>query len=219
MTAQSQENQVQPQETKPTDKELNFRNLEAKYQRELERERAARIEAERIAQESKKQSVDDDDDDSEPYVDHKKLAKKLDKFGEKTRQMAQSEVQKEVQKAIQQERQSNWLKQNPDFQEVMQFAEKLAQKDPDLAESILEMPEGFERQKLVYKSIKGMGLHKPEVKTPSIQEKVDANRRGPYYQPSSVGTAPYSSSGDFSASGQKSAYDKMQELKNRLRLG
>lgn len=219
MTAQSQENQAQPQEVKPTDKELNFRNLEAKYQRELERERAARIEAERIAQESRKQTLDDDDDDSEPYVDHKKLAKKLDKFGEKTRQMAQSEVQKEVQKAIQQERQSNWLKQNPDFQEVMQYAEKLAQKDPELAESILEMPEGFERQKLVYKSIKGMGLHKPEAKAPSIQEKVDANRRGPYYQPSNVGTSPYSSGGDFSQNGQKAAYEKMKELKARLRLG
>ena len=219
MTANTQENQVQPPESKPSDKELNFRNLEARYQRELEKERSARIEAERLVQESRKNSVDDDDDESEPYVDHKKLAKKLNKFGEQTRQIAQSEVQKEVQKAIQQERQSNWLKQNSDFQEVMQYAEVLAQRNPDLAESILEMPEGFERQKLVYKNIKAMGIHKPEVKAPSIQEKVDANRRGPFYQPSSAGTSPYSSGGDFSQSGQKAAFDKMQELKNRLRLG
>lgn len=220
MSSPTQENQVQPVDTKQNDKELNFRNLEAKYQRELEKERSARQEAERLVHESKQKQVqDDDDDDGEPYVDHKKLAKKLDKFGEKTRQITQSEVQKAVSVAIQQERQSNWLKSNPDFHEVMQYAENLAKKDPDLAETILEMPEGFERQKLVYKQIKAMGLHKPEVKPTSIQEKVDANRKGPFYQPSSVGATPYSNGGDFSGAGQKQAYDKMQELKNRLRLG
>jgi hypothetical protein len=223
MSVTPQENQAQPEKT--NDKELNFRALEQKMQaserRAQEAEKRAHDAERRVQEEAlKKQSTqDDDDDDNEPYVDHKKLKKKLDNFGEKTKQFAQSEVQKEVQKAIYQERQSNWLKQNPDFQDVMQYAEKLAQKDPDLAESILEMPEGFERQKLVYKNIKAMGLHKPEVKASSIQEKVDSNRRGPYYQPSGVSTNPYSAGGDFTASGQKSAYEKMQELKNKLRLG
>ena len=50
------------------------------------------------------------------------------------------------------------------------------------------------------------------------QEKIDANRKSPYYQPSGVGAAPYASAGDFSDSGQKSAYAKMQELKSRLRI-
>ena len=184
MTAQNQqENQVQEQ--KPSDKELNFRAQEQKYQRMIEQERAARLEAERIAQEAMKaHSKDDDDDDSDPYVDHKKLNKKLAKFGEKAKQETQSDINQAVQVALREERKNNWLKSNPDFNDVLQHAEKLLQKDPDLAESILEMPEGFERQKLVYKNIKALGLHKPEVKQPSIQEKVDANRRSPYYQPS-----------------------------------
>lgn len=207
----------QTTENKPSDKELNFRNLEAKYQRELEKERAARMEAERHLQE-KSQKVDDDDD-SEPYVDHKKLNKKLEKFGQQQSQQTQTEIQRAVQVALNEERKQNWIKQNPDFYEVLQHAEKFAQRDPDLAESILEMPEGFERQKLVYKNIKALGIHKPEVKQASIQDKVDANRRGPYYQPSGVGNAPYSSSSDFSPAGQKQAFDKMQELKNRLRIG
>jgi hypothetical protein len=80
------------------------------------------------------------------------------------------------------------------------------------------MPDTFARQKLVYKNIKALGLHRPEAKAPSVQEKIDANRKSPYYQPSGVGTAPYQSVGDFSAGGQKQAYDKMQELKNRLRI-
>lgn len=219
MTTPESVNQVQ--ENKPSDKELNFRQLEAKYERQLAQERAARIEAERIAQEARRPSdnSDDDEDASEPYVDHKRLNKKLAKFGEQTKQQTQSEVNNAVQQALKEERKQNWIKQNPDFYEVLQYAEKFAQKDPELAETILEMPEGFERQKLVYKNIKALGLHKPETKGPSIQEKIDANRRSPYYQPSGIGSAPYASAGDFSPSGQKNAYEKMQELKNKLRLG
>ena len=120
--------------------------------------------------------------------------------------------------AITEERQNNWMKNNPDFQEVMSHAEKFAQLDPELAETILEMPAGFERQKLVYKNIKALGIHKEKPRESSVQEKIDANRRSPYYQPSGVGASPYGNVGDFSPSGQKQAHDKMQELKNRLRL-
>lgn len=215
MTAPTQENQAQDQ--KISDKELNFRNLEARYQKELEKERAARMEAERMVQE-RQHSPKDEDDDSEPYVDHKKLNKTLAKFGEQSQKQTQNDIQKAVQTALHEERKQNWLKTNSDFYDVLQHAEKLAMKDPELAETILQMPEGFERQKLVYKTIKSQGLHMPDQKKPSIQDKIDANRRSPYYQPSGVGTAPYSTSGDFSASGQKQAYDKMQELKKTLRL-
>jgi actin-related protein len=219
MTAQV-ENQVQTPENKPNDKELNFRALEAKYQRQLEQERSARLEAERIAQEVKqKTSVNDDsDDDSEPYVDHKKLKREQAKFGQQLKQDTQSEIQRAVSHAISEERKQNWIKSNPDFYEVLQHADKFAAKDPELAEAILEMPDTFERQKLVYKNIKAFGVHKPEQKQSTIQEKVDANRRSPYYQPSGVGASPYASLGDFSQSGQKNAYEKMKSLITNVRL-
>jgi len=217
MTVPTQENQAQDHVV--SNKELNFRALEQKYQQQLAQERAER---ERLQQElqQRQQSVhqDDDDTDAEPYVDHKRLRKEQAKFGNQIKQETQSEIQKAVKMAITEERQNNWMKNNPDFQEVMSHAEKFAQLDPELAETILEMPAGFERQKLVYKNIKALGLHKAPVKESSIQEKIDANRRSPYYQPSGVGTSPYSTVGDFSNVGQKNAYDKMQELKNRLRL-
>jgi hypothetical protein len=216
MTVPGQENQIQ--ENKASDKELNFRALEAKYQKQLEQERGARLEAERRAQEMASAKHEPEEDDSDPYIDHKKLEKKLAKFGEQTKQSTQSEIQKAVHKAIAEERQQNWMKNNPDFYDVLQHAEKFAQRDPALAESILEMPESFERQKLVYQNIKALNLHMPEQKQQSIQEKVDANRKSPFYQPSGVGSAPYAQSGDFSAVGQKSAYNKMQELKARLRI-
>ena len=110
------------------------------------------------------------------------------------------------------------MKQNPDFYDVMQHAQAFADKDPELAETILSMPEGFERQKLVYKNIKALGMHKKEEPKATIQDKIEANRRSPYYQPSGMASPGYSSGGDYSEAGKKNAFDKMQELKKRLRI-
>lgn len=218
MTAEVRNNESVAQEIRPSDKELNFRALESKYQKELEKERSARLEAEKVAQEALARRSQDEDDDSEPYVDNKKLEKKLAKFGENNSRQTQSQIQSAVQNALEEERRNNWLEQNGDFYDVLQNAEKLALKDPELAKTILKMPEGFERKKLVYANIKALGLHKPEVKQSSIQEKIDANRKSPYYQPSGVGSAPYASMSDFSEHGKKTAYDKMKELQKRLSI-
>jgi hypothetical protein len=110
------------------------------------------------------------------------------------------------------------MKQNPDHEEIMKHANKLMEVDKELAETILEMPENFERYKLVYKTVKSLGLHKEKPKELSIQDKINSNMKSPFYQPSGIGTAPYSARGDFSLSGQRSAYEKMQELKSRLRI-
>ena len=218
--------QVQNQvvEQKQNDKEYNFRAIEAK----LQQERNARIQAEealKLVQESQQRRnniVEDDEDEKsdDPYIDHKRLKKEQAKLGQKIKQETQSEIHKAVQSAIENERKQNWMKNNSDFHEVMQNAQKLYETDQELAESILEMPDTFERQKLVYKNIKALGLHKPKQPETNVQQKIDANKKSPYYQPSGIGSSPYNAGmGDFSKSGQKNAYDKMQELKNKLRLG
>lgn len=218
MTIPTTDNQVQE---KTNDKELNFRALQAKHEREIQHERAARLEAERLYQEvSQKRSdvQDDDEESSEPYVDQKRLNKTLNKFGQNTQSEINKAMETAKQRAKEELKQEMWLESNPDFQEVLQHAERFAQRAPKLAETILRMPDTFDRQKLVYQNIKELGLDKPETKQPSIQETIDAKRRGPYYQPTSVSAAPYGNSGDFSPAGQKSAYDKMQALKNQLRI-
>lgn len=215
MTNSAPQNTVQPTENRPSDKELNFRMLETKYEKQLQQERQGRLEAERMLQEASKRHVshDDDDEDDDVYVNPKKLNKTLAKYGQQAKQETHSEIQKAVGLAIQEERKQTWLKNNSDFYDVLQHAEKFAQSDPELAETILQMPEGFERQKLVYKNIKALGIHKPPVQTQSIQDTVDSKRKGPYYQPSGVGTAPYAGQqGNFSPTGQKEAYAKMQDL-------
>lgn len=224
MTQPVQEKQEQiPQ---PSDKELNFRKLEQKL--ELERQAREQERQERLALQEKIAKIEksrtpveqDEDDDSEPYVDHKRLQKKLSKFEKDMEGKIDQIAEKKAHAMIAEEKRSQWLRNNPDFQDIMQHAQKFADHDPELAETILNMPEGFERQKLVYKNIKALGLHKPpEPKKSEIQDTIDRNRRTPYYQPSGVGTAPYASQGDFSASGMKNSYEKMQELKRKLRLG
>lgn len=202
-------------------REINFRKQEQMFQRQLEAERQRAAELEKRLQEREQaRHVDEDDDDDEPYVDKKKLEKKLARFGEQTEKKTKSEIQQAVQQALADERKQNWIKQNGDFYEVLEkHAEELAMRDPELAETILSMPNTFERQKLVYRNIKSMGLDKPRQAEPTIQQKIDANRRSPYYQPSNVGTAPYAPQGDFSQQGKKAAYDKLQQLKANLRLG
>jgi hypothetical protein len=202
------------------DKEYNFAMLNKK----LQAAEAARADAERRADEALKanqqrQNNDDDDDSDEPYVDHKRLNKKLSNFEKTMEQKIQQQAEFIARNMVDKQKHESWLRANPDFKEILEtYADKFAAADPDLAESILDMPDTFERQKLVYKNIKALGLHRPPVPQSSIQDKIDANRRSPYYQPSGMGAAPYATQGDFTQSGQKNAYDKMKALQAKLRL-
>ncbi len=219
MTSNSPSSQAPATEEKKNDKEYNFRAMEAKYERQMQQQNA---ELERLKQEleSKKAPAHEEEEDSEPYIDKKVLKKTLNQFGQNTQTEIQKAMQQAKASAKEELKQEMWMENNPDFYDVLQHAEKFAQKAPRLAESILRMPEGFERQKLVYENIKHLNLDKPEQKQPTIQEKIDANRKSPYYQPSNQGTAPYAGQqADFSPAGQKDAYQKMMDMKNRLRLG
>jgi len=214
MTTPHQENAPQEQNQQQiSNKEFNFRALEAKYQRELSQERAEKEQLKRELEQ--RNSRNDEEDDNEPYVNHQRLKREQTKFGQQLKQETQTEIQHAVGKALAEERRQQWLKNNADFHDVMSHAEKFATQDPELAETILTMPDTFERQKLVYKNIKALGLHKPPEPQKSVQEKIDANRRSPYYQPSGVANAPYTSQSDFSPAGQKQAYEKMQALKSK----
>lgn len=226
MTALPQENtQVQAQEVqKQNDKEFNF----AQIRQQLERERQEKIklseEVEKLkkiaqTQLAPKEEVDTDDD--EPYVDHKNLEKKLKKFEQIMDQKIEARADQKARELMEQHKQQQWMKNNPDFYDVMQHAQAFADKDPELAESILEMPEGFERQKLVYKNIKALGIHKPAEAKQSIQNKIDENRKSPYYQPTGTSGPAYGISHggkNYSPTEQKTAFDKMRELQKNLRL-
>lgn len=218
--AENVQNTQENIQQQPSDKEINLVRMRAKYENELATERARSEEMQKQINvlNQKQAPQDEDDEDSEPYVDHKRLTKKLNKFGLSTQSEIQKAMQSAKELAKEELKQELFLENHPDFHNVLEHAERFAERSPKLAENILKMPAGFDRQKLVYHTIKELGLDKPAIKESSIQEKIDANRKGPYYQPSGVGAAPYHSASDFSASGQKNAYDKMKELQSRLRL-
>ena len=207
----------------PNNKEYNF----AQIRKQLEAERAGRQQLEEKAERLEKELVnarrnadqDDDTPSDEPYVDHKALERKFKKWESNIDQRIEKKAEEKARTLVEQEKRNSYLKTNSDFNEIMQpeMMQKFVEKHPGLAEGILGMPDGFERQKLVYENIKALGLHRKEEPKPSIQETINQNRRSPYYQPSGVGTAPYASGGDFSPAGQKSSYAKLQELKSRLR--
>lgn len=166
---------------------------------------------------------EDDDFGDEPYVDRKALSKVLKKDREQLKSELKEEARQEIYRSLEVEKQQAYVKQNPDFQNVLtaENIEQFAQNHPSIAERMLRMPDNFDRQALLYEQIKALQSADKRVSEAksSIQDTINQNRRGPSYQPTGIGTAPYASTGDFSSSGQKNAYSKMQELKNRLRLG
>lgn len=206
----------------PSNKEINFRQQELAmkqhYERQLQQERAERERIQRELEEARRRD-EDEEESPDPYVDHKKLDKKLNKFAQQNQQQTQSEIQKAIQQAQAEAKREAWLENNSDFDEILGHAEKFAAKCPHLANTILKMPDNFERQKLVYQTIKEMGIHKPEEKKSTVQDKIDANKRGQFYQPSTVGTAPYQGeTPNFSKTGQEEAYKKMKSLIANVRL-
>lgn len=220
MTVQA-ETVAQVQEVQKTNTEdRNF----AALRKQAEAERKARLEAEaRIAELERltAQKRDEDDSDDEPYVDHRKLEKTLSKFESNLEKKIDERAEMRARVLLDQERQNSYLKENHDFEATMspENVQRFAEKHPRLAEGILRMPDGFERQKLVYETIKAMGLDKAAAKEPSIQEKINANRRSPFMPSNGMSGPGYSTGGDFSESGQKNAYQQMKQLSSRLRLG
>lgn len=226
MTTEPKVVEEQQDNQKNNDKEYNFAQLRKQFE-QSEKEKQAAIQKailleKQIEEQNKKYSYkeDDEEDDSEPYVDHKKLGRKLSKLEEKIASKIDQKAEEKARYILEQQRQSDFLRQNPDFQEILQHdtLEKFANKYPEIAEQMLEMPDTFARQKLLYQNIKALRVHEKDQPKESIQDTIDKNRKNPYYMPSSIGTAPYANGGDFSPAGQKNAYDKIQELKKRLRI-
>lgn len=227
MTAQAQSTQP----VADNNKEANFRAqekaLKDNYERQLaqyqsERERLLRdLEAAKQVAERERYSPkheEDEEDDSEPYVDKKKLNKTLTRFEQKAQKQTQSEIEKAIQIAKQEAKKEAYLENNPDFYDILSHAEKLYTEAPEVANSILSMPDNFERQKLVVNTIKRLKLHKEKEENP-IQEKIQNNQRGQYYQPTNTATAPYQGTiADFSPAGQEAAYKKMQDKIKNVRL-
>lgn len=218
---------TQPENTEQgqsNDKEYNF----AQIRRQLEQERREKQELEQktliLAQKvdelvQNRQAAPEEVDEDEPYVNPKTLEKKFTKWEQKIEKTIEKKAEEKARALVEEERRHNYLNGNKDFDDVMNVEniKKFAEKHPTLAQSILSMPDGFERQKLVYENIKALNVLKaPEPKT-SIQDALKNERRNLFYQPTGGAAPPYAAAGDFSKTGLKAGFDKMKELQSRLR--
>jgi len=197
--------------------EINFAKLRKKLEAEIQEKEALKLKAAQLEKEREellrgRNVASDDDDDDEPYVDKRKLKKELSRHGEEF----EKRVEAKVQEALERERREAYLKEKTDFNDVLseEGLKGFVESHPGVAQAILRMPDGFERQKLVYETIKDLNRLKESAKKSTIQDTIDANRRSPYYKGPSSATPPFGGQID-----PKAAYNKMQELKSRLRLG
>lgn len=220
--------QPQNQEVnKEQEKAYNFEQLRKKLEATEKEKLAAQTriaEFEKQIKEAQNKKFREPDVDEEPYdepyVDQRLLNKKFEKFEERFGKKIDEVAEQKARSIVEQQRNAEFLKNNADFSQVLspEIVEKFATQHPEIAEPMLEMPDGFARQKLLYQAIKLSGLHKPPVPKPTIQETIDSKRRGAFYQQPSGSSPPYSQVGDFSDTGKKSAYEKVQQLKKQLRI-
>jgi hypothetical protein len=211
-----------------SDKELNFRKLEAA--REAEKE--ARIRSEMREEQLRKELQDiramlqppekDPLDDADEYVDAAKLRAKL----AKERAAYQKEAQEIAEKTYRQQREledkKNFLgrlkSEFHDFDQVMsdENLENLQKIDPFFIETAMALPDDYAKRKMTYQKIKHMEANKPKAEpAPTIQDKVAENAQNPFYIAPSVATP---SAVDFdvkSPIAREQAYAKLKAAQRR----
>lgn len=224
MTADTQ---AQPSPEKEKEMQTNLSRMrklleQAERSAVSEKERAdglQRQHEEFVASQSQ-QAPDDDDDASDPYVDRKTLNKKMSQWEKNLEAKFEKKAEEKAMSLIERERQTQYVQQNADFNTIMtpEIMEKFQEEHPSIVKSLLNMPDNFHRQKVIYETVKALGVHKK--KEPAIQQTIDRNQRHPgMYQTAQVGAAPYATSANFSPQGQKEAYDQMKGLQKRMRIG
>lgn len=206
---------------KTTDKEFNFEKLRKQLDQERQEKVKMQERLEALERAQKAPKVEEDDESDEPYIDQKTFTKKLSKFGAEHEQRIDKLAEEKVRVLLEAEKQQEYVRRNADFNQVLsqENIQRFAAEQPAMAERMLKMPDNFDRQALLYEQIKALqSTKKASDEKSAVQQRIDQNRKSPFYQPSGMGASPYAAAGDFSPSGQKSAYDKLQELKSRLRL-
>lgn len=224
-----------PEATKPlegqSDKEINFRRLEAA--REAEREARIRAEMQTESMRNELQEIKqmlqpkeiDPLDGAEDYVDPARLRAKLEKVNANLKKEAKEIAKQTFREEREQEDKRNFLQrlkaQLPDYDQVMNEANiaNLERIDPVFLETVLEVPDEYARRMKTYKKLKSIQsafAAKAEEK-PSIREKVEENSKNPYYIPPSMAT-PTASAADFdisSKAARTAAYDKLKAAQRK----
>lgn len=212
----------------PSDKEINFRKLEAA--REAEREARIRAEMQAEAMRNELQEIKqmlqpkeaDPLDGVEDYVDPARLRAKLEKVSANLKKEAKEIAKQTIREELEQEEKRNFLhrlkSQYPDYDQVMNEANiaNLESIDPVFIETVLEVPDEYARRLKTYKKLKNLQQAAPKAEEKqSIKDKVEENARNPYYIAPSMATP---SAVDFdikSPQSRQQAYEKLKAAQRR----
>jgi len=193
--------QVKSSEEVLSNKELNFRRLEAA--REAERDARIRAEMQAEAMRNELQEIKqmlqpketDPLDDAEDYVDPARLRAKLEKERAHLKKEAKEIAKQTIREEREQEEKRNYLQrlksQFPDYDQVMNenSIASLERIDPVFLETVLEVPDDYARRLKTYKKLKSLQQVAPRADEKSaIKDKVEENAKNPFYIPPSSAT-------------------------------
>lgn len=214
-----------------SNKELNFRRLEA----EREKEREARIRAEmqseamqrelrQIQEMLKPKEVDPLDqvqDISELNPNQLKaiLAQREANFKREARQIAKDTIQEEREQDKKTNFRDHLRRQYQDYDSVMneQTIAAIQEREPDAVDAISAIEDPYVRCEKAYHFFKKRIAKQAEKPVESIKDKVQENLMNPYMIPSGSATPPYSAI-EFdvgSPSARKAAYEKLKAAQRR----
>lgn len=217
-------------EQRVSDKEHNFRRLEAA--REAEREARIRAEMELQMLRGEMQEIKsmlrprekDPLDDVEDYVDPARLKAKLEleraAFERKAKDIAKStydELKREDQEKEKKDFMTRLKREYPDYDAIMNenTLASLEKIDPLFVDTVLAIPDDYERRKKTYAKIKSLPKQEPKA---SIKERVEENQKNPYYIPAGSGASGGLPSIEFDVSSKtarESAYAKLKAAQRR----
>lgn len=210
-----------------SDKEINFRRLEAA--RDADRE--ARIRAEMAAEQMRSELMEikqmlapkdiDPLDGVEDYVDPARLKAKLEKERSHFKKEAKEIAERTYEEHKKKDDAANFLSRLKsdfrDYDEVMNETNiiQLEKTDPVFLEAAMEVSDDYKRRQMTYKKIKSMQVAKPANEGMSIKEKVEENTKNPYFIAPSSGTPSAVEFDTRSRSAREKAYEQLKAAQRR----
>jgi len=210
-----------------SDKELNFRRLEALRDNEREARLRAELQAESFRNEldQLKQMLtpkekDPLDDAPDEYVDTNRLKAKLAQERAAFERRAEEIARRTYEQQRSEDEKKNYLgrlrTEFRDFDEVLNENNIVAleKTDPVFLKAVMQIPDDYERRKLAYEHIKSRNSSAP-VSKPSIRETVEENAKNPHYIPPGSGTPAAVEFDIRSKEARDQAYAKLKAAQKR----
>jgi hypothetical protein len=208
-----------------SDKEVNFRRLEAARDSEREARIRAEMHSQRMEEELKnikdmlQPKESDPLDSSEDYVDGVRLKAKLEKERASYEKKAVDIARNTYEQIQLEEKKKNFLgrlkSEHSDYDQIMSENNviNLEKQNPHFVQAILKIDDEYDRRKLAYEYLKANQA--PKETFQSIKDKVAENASNPYYIPAGSGTPTAIEFDTKSASSREAAYAKLKAAQKR----